>query len=73
MIWSRIDPSEKKLLGIRLEPEQARQLVDLCKYYHLPKDDVIAAIIAQEHEAVVSPRAQKGKNPFVVTPVKING
>ncbi len=56
-----------------MEPEQARQLVDLCKYYHLPKDDVIAAIIAQEHEEVVSPGAQEGKDPFVVTPVKKNG
>ena len=72
MIFSRRNPDNKKLLGVRFHSETCKALLDLCKFYQLPKDDVLTALVMQDWETVWEKKGVEKPNPFVITPRELD-
>lgn len=54
MLYSRSTPSMARRINVTIDMnvEIASNLVDLCRYYHLRKSDVVAALICADHESI---------------------
>ena len=53
MLYSRSTPSMARInVTIEMNVEIASHLVDLCRYYHLGKSDVVAALICADYESI---------------------
>lgn len=69
MLYSRSTPARKINITFEVNSEIARYLVDLCRYYHLGKSDVLAALICQDHESITWP-PEPLPNDFIQLPLK---
>jgi len=69
MLYSRSEPTRRIVVSVEMNVEIARHLLDLCRYYHLGKSDVLSALICQDHESITWP-PEPLPNDFIQLPLE---
>lgn len=64
MLFSRM--SKRVKLSVSVNLETAKCLKDLVRYYQMPLDHVVEALVVQDHESIKWP--EEKLNPFIMPP-----